>query len=190
MTVRDSSPMEIRRQMVRELEAVFTAVKEEDAEALTQAILDSSRLFCYGVGREGLVMKSFCMRLMHLGLDAHVVGDMTAPPIGQRDLLLVSAGPGFFHTVSALVDVAKAHNARVALMTANLDSPLRARADVVVHIPGQTMAENVAAEASIQPMGSLYEQAMWLFFDYVVLKLAERTGQSFADLAQRHTNLE
>lgn len=190
MTSGGESSLEIRRKMVGELEAVFTAIKDEDTQALTQAILDASRLFCYGVGREGLVMRSFCMRLMHLGLDAHVVGDMTAPPIGEKDLLLISAGPGFFHTVSALVDVAKANQAKVALMTANLDSPLRPRADVVVHIPGQTMAENVAAEASIQPMGSLYEQAMWLYFDYVVLKLAERTGQSFDDLAQRHTNLE
>ena len=62
------------------------------AEALAQA----GRIACYGVGREGLMMKALAMRLYHLGLDAHVVGDMTTPPLGPGDLLMVSAGPGDF----------------------------------------------------------------------------------------------
>ena len=29
------------------------------------------------------MMKALCMRLMHLGLDAHMVGDMTTPPVAR-----------------------------------------------------------------------------------------------------------
>jgi hypothetical protein len=39
-------------------------------------------------------------------------------------------------------------------------------------------------------MGSLYEQAMWLYLDYVALRLARRRGMSFTDMSHRHTNLE
>jgi 6-phospho-3-hexuloisomerase len=42
------------------------------------------------------------MHRMHLGLDAHVVGDMTTPPVGKGDVLIDSACPGFFSTVMAL----------------------------------------------------------------------------------------
>ena len=67
------------------------------------ALAGAGRIACYGVGREGLMMKALAMRLYHLGLDAHVVGDMTAPPLGIGDVLMVSAGPGDFATVAALV---------------------------------------------------------------------------------------
>lgn len=52
-------------------------------------------------------MKSLSMRLYHLGFDASVVGDMNCPPIGPGDVLLLSAGPGYFSTVSALAEIAK-----------------------------------------------------------------------------------
>ncbi|MFN8450573.1 MAG: hypothetical protein U0521_18795 [Anaerolineae bacterium] len=41
-----------------------------------------------------MMIKALAMRLMHLGFDTHVVGDVTTPPLGAGDLLIVSAGPG------------------------------------------------------------------------------------------------
>ena len=48
------------------------------------------------------------MRLFHLGLDVHVVADMTVPPIGEGDLLFVSSGPGNSNIGNALMAVAQA----------------------------------------------------------------------------------
>ena len=62
--------------------------------ALVEELASARRIVAYGVGREGLMMRALAMRLYHLGLDAHVVGDMSAPPVGPGDLLIVSAGPG------------------------------------------------------------------------------------------------
>ncbi|KAJ4746794.1 3-hexulose-6-phosphate isomerase [Rhynchospora pubera] len=153
------------------------------------------RVFVYGVGREGLMMKAFCMRLFHLGLSAHVVGDMTTPPATAGDLLLASAGPGDFSTVSALCRVAKNAGARVVLITAKPDAESEARrcADSVVFVPAQTMADReedrIAGEVRL-PMGSLYEGALFVLFEMVVIKLAEVIGQSPAEMRARHTNLE
>src|SRR6267143_2370191 len=73
-------------------------VLEDDAAAEVDKLCDelqkARRIACYGVGREGLMMRALCMRLMHLGLDAHMVGDMTTPPVGEGDLLVISARPG------------------------------------------------------------------------------------------------
>ena len=82
-----------------EIGAVFQQSSRDLGERMCAEILRAGRITCYGVGREGLMMKALCMRLMHLGLNAHVAGDMTTPPIGKGDLLLVSAGPGSFSTV-------------------------------------------------------------------------------------------
>src|SRR5215470_3861773 len=95
------------RQALSEVESVLNGVATDTANRMCDEILKARRIACYGVGREGLMMKALCMRLMHLGLDAHVVGDMTTPPVGPSDLLLVSAGPGEFSTVLALMSVAR-----------------------------------------------------------------------------------
>src|SRR6266852_1790512 len=89
-----------------------------EAERLCDELMAAHRIATYGVGREGLMIRALCMRLMHLGLDAHMVGDMTAPAVGPGDLLVVSAGPGSFSTVMALLEVARSAGARTVAVTA------------------------------------------------------------------------
>ena len=84
------------QQALVEIRSVFGRVAPGTADSMCGEILNARRIACYGVGREGLMMKALSMRLMHLGLDAHVAGDMTTPPVGQGDLLIASAGPGSF----------------------------------------------------------------------------------------------
>jgi len=160
-----------------------------EAERLCDELMAAHRIATYGVGREGLMMRALCMRLMHLGLDAHMVGDMTTPHLGKGDLLFVSAGPGGFSTVNALLSVARDAGARTAVITAQPDGPAPRSADTVIHLRAQTMADDRGG-ASVLPMGSLYETAMLVFFDIVSILLRERTGQTMAGMRVRHTNLE
>ena len=160
-----------------------------EAERLRDELLAARRIACYGVGREGLMMRALCMRLMHLGLDAHVVGDMTTPPVGAGDLLVVSAGPGAFPTVNALLGVARSAGARTVVVTAQPDGAAPRSADAVIHVRAQTMADDRGGK-SVLPMGSLYEAALLVFFDIVSILLRERTGQTMDGLRVRHTNLE
>lgn len=174
---------------IEEIHAVLRAGAAAEAEKLCEEVLAARRIACYGVGREGLMMRALCMRLMHLGLDAHVVGDMTAPSLGPGDTLLVSAGPGAFSTVNALLGVAKSAGARTVVVTAQPDGAAPRSADVVIHIRAQTMADDRGGK-SVLPMGSLYEAALLVFFDIVSILLRERTGQTMQSMRARHTNLE
>ena len=65
-----------------ELKQVFAVIPKKTKEQLIKEILKAKRICLYGVGREGLMIKAFAMRLFHLGLDVHMVGDMTTPPVG------------------------------------------------------------------------------------------------------------
>ena len=160
-------------------------------EGLVQDLASARRVACYGVGREGLMMRALAMRLYHMGLDAHVVGDMSCPPVGQGDLLLVSAGPGAFSTVNALIGVARVAGARVACVTAQPQGGAPQAADRVLLIPAQTMADDQGAAAtSALPMGSLYEGAQYLAFELLVLALRDYLKISPDAMRTRHTNLE
>ncbi len=159
-------------------------------EKMTTPILSAKRIAVYGVGREGLMMKSLAMRLFHLGLDAHVVGDMTTPPIGAGDLLIVSAGPGHFATVRALMNVANAANAATLCVTATPGGPAPKSADHVILLEAQTMATDQQTAQSVLPMGSLFEAAQFLFFELVVLHLRDTIEISAETMRATHTNLE
>lgn len=178
------------RQALSELGIVFNALEQEMADRMVESILEAERIACHGVGREGLMMRALCMRLMHLGLNAHVVGDMTTPPVNAGDLLMVSVGPGELATVESLMAVAKAAGAEVLVITAQPDGAAAQAADVVIHIPAQTMADDQGKSVSLLPMGSLFEAAQLVFFDLISLILRERTDQTAEDMRRRHTNLE
>ena len=136
-------------------------------------------------------MKALAMRLFHLGCDAHVVGDMTTPPVGAGDVLFVSAGPGHFSTIAALADVARGAGAKVICITAEPAGAVPQAADLVVHLPAQTMAaDQGSAATSILPMGSLFEALMFLFFELLVLDLRDRMAVAPEVMRGNHTNLE
>ena len=159
-------------------------------EAFVQAIAAAKTIALHGLGREGLQMKGLAMRLFHLGLDAHVVGEMSTPPVGAGDLLICSAGPGDFASIAALTKIAKDAGAKTAIVTAQPASALAKRADHVLHIPAQTMADDQGAKTSVLPMGSLFELSQMLVFELLVLRLREIKGETADTMRARHTNLE
>ncbi len=158
-------------------------------DALADEVVAAGRIALHGLGREGLMMRALTMRLFHLGLQASPVGDMTTPPLGAGDLLIVSAGPGAFETVGALMGIARDAGARVVLLTAEAAAPLREKADLVLRLPARTMARPVG-EPSIFTMGSAYEAVLLLFSEYLVGRLAQRLTAGEAEMRARHTNLE
>lgn len=177
------------REILAEIDHVLARVDEAQITRLCEAIQGARSILIHGLGREGLVMRAFAMRLMHLGLKVAVVGDVTTPPIGPGDLFLASCGPGHLATVQALVEIARRAGGQIAVITAQPDSPVARAAELVVYLPAQTMAEGEMSSSS-QVMGSAFEQSMWILLDALVPRLQAALGQSAEDLRRRHTNLE
>jgi 6-phospho-3-hexuloisomerase len=70
------------------------------------------------------------------------------------------------------------------------DSPAGWAADLVLHIPAQTMANDTGTGAlSSVPMGSQCEAVLFVLCEALVLRLAGRLEISFAAMRQRHANL-
>lgn len=182
---------DIYQEALGELGAVFRHLNARSVDAAVEIIAEANRITLFGVGREGLQMKGFAMRLYHLGLKAHVVGDMTTPPIGQGDILIASAGPGAFSTVLGLMGVAAAAGAATMVVTAQPMGEAAKRADHVLLIPAQTMADDQGAgPVSVLPMGSLYEGAQYVLFEIMILKLRRRLAVTAEAMRANHTNLE
>ena len=181
---------ELGRLAIVDLNEVFTAMPDSVADDLIEAVINAKRICLYGAGREGLALRGFAMRLFHMGRDAHVVADMTTPPVGPGDLLIVTAGQGWLPTAETFMEIAKSAGAKTAIITAQPDGQASKKADIRAVIPAQTLANDRGASVSVLPMGSLFEIAEAIFFELVILKLRERVGETAETMRARHTNLE
>ena len=177
------------------LTEVADCVRQVSTESLTQAgtlIESSSRIFVAGAGRSGLCMKALGMRLMHLGKTVHVVGETTTPSIATDDLLILGSGSGRTASLLAMAGQAKRRGAKILLFTTDATSPLAELADyrVVIPAPSYKMTQEEHDSLTIQPLGTLFEQSMFILCDGLILGLMHRAGVSSAQMFERHANLE
>lgn len=177
--------------VLKEVSAALAAVDQNDLDTLRQRILSAKRIFVGGKGRSGLCMRAFAMRLMHLGLAAFVVDDVTTPAITPGDLLFLGSGSGRTPSLLQYATKAKTVGASLALITAIPSSPLSGQAECVVRIPASSVkAADSDQPASAQPMANLFEQCLWLLLDMTTLQLMDELGSDGEQMFARHANLE
>lgn len=187
----DSAQTNPYRTALDELGAVLGRIDDRSVDAACRLLAGAGRIGVHGCGREALQLNGFAMRLFHLGLPVAVVGDMTMPPLGAGDVFFASSGPGETTTVLTLMQVARDAGATVLLVTAQPDSTAVGLADATLVIPAQTMANDQGpTKSSVLPMGSVFEGALFVLFEVMVLKLRDLTGETPATMRARHTNME
>jgi 6-phospho-3-hexuloisomerase len=161
---------------------VLSAVSSEQMSSAAALFTDRGRRwFCSGQGRSGLVARMVAMRLMHIGFDAHAVGDATAPSIGEGDGLVMISGSGETPVTLHLARLARGFGARMLAVTTRADSTLAGLADAVIEVP---------TAGTSQFGGSLFEQSALLLLDALILDLIAGDPQAYAVMRGRHTNLE
>lgn len=178
--------------ILSELTGIYRRLDPGAAAQLVDAIESKNATYLAGGGRSGLLLRCAAMRLMHMGRRVFVVGEVVTPAIREGDLLLIGSGSGETASLVAMAKKAKSVGASLALVTANAKSTIAGLADVIVRLAAPTPKASGLddATASRQPMGNLFEQAMFLLMDAVVMELMARSGMSSDEMFQRHANLE
>jgi len=163
-----------------------------DLEALLPLInyiRQSGRIFILSAGRSGFAMRSFAMRLMHLGLTVYFVGETTTPAIQKGDLLITASGSGTTSSIVRAAEKATAIGANLVALTTNTTSPLAKLANHVVYIPAAEKEDHGGGKSK-QYAGSLFEQFLLLLMDAVFQSLWKLDGTPAEELYKRHANLE
>ena len=174
-----------------ELGGVFDKLNDTDVDTACDMIAAAKKIVVFGGGRERLQIMGFAMRLYHMGLAVAVEGDMTTPPVGKGDLFIVTCGPGEISTALALMGVAKQAGAKILFISAQPKGRGAAYADFVLLLPAQTMADDQGdKKTSTLPMGSLFEGALFVLFEVMILKLVKKLAIKPDAMRANHTNLE
>jgi len=171
-----------------EISDVITQLDQDELSVLVEAILAAQRVFVCGAGRSLLMMRAFAMRLMHMGVEAYVVGETITPAIADGDLLIAGSGSGQTRGTLATVQSAAARGVRTAVITAHSEAQIAEACDLVVVVPLPVTDE--AGPSSCQPLGSLFEQSLLVVGDVLVMSLMKRMGATNEQMRARHTNLE
>ena len=178
---------------------VSKRLDDNQISKLIEYIESAGKVFVYGAGRSGLVAKAFAMRLMHLDIAVHVVGEITTPSIESGDVFLTITGSGETTSVVNLARIAKKAGAKIVAITSYSESTIGKMADVSVLIPGRMIdpgskdfqIRQIKGEHyTLAPMGTLFEVCGLIFLDGLIAELMERLHKSEIDMKARHAILE
>jgi 6-phospho-3-hexuloisomerase len=187
--------------MASKIRSIANSLSYQDCEKFIAELLKAKRIYVIGAGRSGLVAKAFAMRLMHLGLQAYVVGETITPAMNPGDAMVIFSGSGRTKTVADIAETAKEIGAHICLITSNADSRIGKISDCIVIIEHhRDDVEDDAVEFEIRqmmgehksfaPLGTLFETASMIFGDAVISRMMEITKTDENALKNRHTNIE
>ena len=174
-------------------------IDQSSLEKFARMLNSANRIFVMGAGRSGLVAKSFAMRLMHIGFQVYVVGEIITPAVSTGDVVVAISGSGNTRTISEFGDICKKLNVKLVTVTSNGNSVLGRMSDLVILIDGKQRPQQSKEymerqlrgnHKSMTPMGTLFELTAAVFLDAFIAKMMVLRGVNEADLKQRHTVLE
>ncbi|MDD2980066.1 MAG: 6-phospho-3-hexuloisomerase [Hespellia sp.] len=171
-----------------ELKSASAQITEGQIEMFIKEIKKHDRIFVYGTGRSGLMLKALAMRLMQIGYQSYVVGETTTPSVGTDDLLIVASASGETGSVCSAADDAAKQGTDVLVITGSQESTLSRNHKPLIQIDAATKFSE--SKASIQPLGSLFEQMLLMIFDAVILKMSMENEDTNKKMAQRHASIE
>lgn len=176
--------------ILREIQVVLQQVNRTNIEHAVAVLKSGKRIFVVGEGRSGLMGKSFAMRLMHLGATVYVVGETITPAIEKGDVLVSVSGSGTTKSVLMIAQKARELGCPVLAVTTNPESELAKTATHILHIPAATKYRREGELASVQPLGSLFDQCAHILFDAICLCYSTLQSVDHQEAFSRHTNLE
>lgn len=173
-----------------ECRKILLAVDENDTEKLIDKLLGARRVFFVGVGRVMLSLKAMAKRFAHLGIECHIVGEITEPAIGKEDILIAASGSGESLFPREIAKKAKSIGATVIMIGSNRESTLAKIADLMIRVPTNTKMKFADEIPSKQIMTSLFEQFLLLYGDIVARMIVTKNSIDIEALWDCHANLE
>lgn len=177
-------------EVMDELQKALDSIDPDSLRKLMEAVLSADQVFFVGVGRVLLSLQAVAKRLAHLGIRAHYVGEITEPAITGNDLLIVGSGSGSSLFPLGIAAKAKTTGCKIIHIGSNPNSPMKDFADFMVRIPVRTKLYLDDEIDSVQPMTTLFEQAVLLVGDILAKMIIDRKQLDMKALWKYHANLE
>lgn len=141
----------------------------------------SGEVIGLGAGRMGYSLRSFIMRLSHMGIRASMIGDTNVPRVRENTVVIVNSSSGETPSVLQYVNQAAVEGGKIYSTTCNAESSIGVKSQSVITMP---------TISSGQLMKSPYEQFSMLLYDYLVIRLMLDLDLDPAVVSHNHSILE
>lgn len=187
--------------VVDEIKKALLAIPNNQTKNLINQIIKADRVFLVAIGRVSLSLQCFGKRLSHLGIKVELVGSLTEKPATKKDLLIVASGSGESLIPVQIAKKAKQIKCKILLITSAKKSTIKKISNFVVelHSPTKLIIKNdhenlfdstSKTGKSIQPMSTLFDQALHIYGDVVSLGIIEKLKINKNKIWKYHANLE
>ena len=179
MTISEDSS----KYILSEVEKILAKDHKAKVKEVIECIMNAGKIFVYGVGRSGLVVKGFAIRLVQLGLQVYFIGDIATPIVDDKSLVLVVSATG--ETMSAIqtANICRRVGSDVVVITSKPHSKLAHAGNIIF-----TLRTEVTDESKkLAPLGTLFEDAAMILLDGVVAELMVRMEQDDKSMRSRHS---
>ena len=187
--------------ILSEINTILSNVSPKQTQILIREIMSAKRIFLVAVGRVNLSLQSFGKRLSHFGFNVDLVGSLTEKPATKKDLLIVASGSGESIVPLNIAKKAKKIGCKILHITSAKKSSIRKLSNFVVELdaPIKKIKKNInenlfdsasKTKGSIQPMSTLFDQALHIYGDIVSVLLIEKLKIKKKDIWKTHANLE
>ncbi|MFH1075501.1 MAG: 6-phospho-3-hexuloisomerase [Pseudomonadota bacterium] len=169
---------------------LLSGISEAHICDLVDKVNNASKIFCFAMGRSGYILRCFSMRLMHLCYPVYFVGETITPKVQAGDLLIVVSGSGETGLTYHVTALARNQGAVTYGIVGSHNSRIASELDHCLCLPGGSKIAFPGDIPSCQPVGSLFEQAAFLFFEGVIIEICSRKRGMQEDVLGHHANLE
>jgi 6-phospho-3-hexuloisomerase len=193
------------QQMAESIRKTASSLVTMESSLFFHRMLTAKRIYVAGAGRSGLIARAFAMRLMHLGMEAYVVGETITPAMQIGNTLVMISGSGETHSMVSVCETAKGLGGEIYLITASQDSNMSRIADCIVNLGDltgyyhgtgssfevrQVTGEYRSVSSAFAPLGTLFETLALVFSDAVISALMEAKKEGSGELKQRLSTTE
>ena len=176
--------------VMSELDYAINNIPESQINRVLDLIEHANKIFVLGLGRAGYAIRSFGMRLMHMGKEVYSIFEMNTPNFEENDVLIIASGSGETKLMNQMAEKAKGIGGAVIAFTTNQNSTLTKICDAALTLRAPSKKQPDSSFISAQPMASLYEQSVLLAGDMLILELMQRNAKQNGNMFVRHSNLE
>jgi 6-phospho-3-hexuloisomerase len=154
----------------------------EETDKFVDMIISAPKIFIYGVGRSGLIAKAFAIRLVQMGLEVYFVGETITPIVEEGHLVIIVSHTGETMSCIQTANIVRRVGAKVITITSNGHSKLAAASNLVIQIKPRKDDDR----KRLAPLGTLFEDATFIFLDGIVAQIMDKLGQSEGSMRKRH----
>ena len=172
--------------IINEVTKMSDALDENEVNEYIKCLIPhlaspSVEIIGLAAGRMGYALRSFIMRLSHMGFNASMIGDTNVPRVKKESIVFVNSSSGETPTILLYTQQASAMKPVIFSTTCNIESSIGLMSNFCITMP---------TISSSQLMKSPYEQFSMLLYDYIIIKLMESLNLDSSKVSANHSILE